>query len=431
MDGMAWAQAVELLDSLSQGRGWGPLAWQARGAGRIGEGFYPVVLAAAPSVTEISRAAFFAGKLLPPGREEATTKDPERFRDHAVIRRFFSGTEVPTLLLRSESHTRGGAASEAALRLVADPAPRVVAIVVNAIDDALKGNPATRHPWDVDSIASLGDLLEKARECGRAVLLASDHGHVPADLLEFKGTPAGGGARWRPLASASEPVQDFEVAVPAAQAWAPRGAWGVALMADDGGRWGSSTHAGEHGGATLAEIIAPCVLVGAEDLQGPVPDPGLALRAPYVPTWWHLAVARAVPLIEQAAPATRPAKPQQLALPTIAQAALPPPPVKRPATAPPPASAFSRSRVLEARAADVAVRAKVAQAVELLMLRNGVVTAAAFASEMGLLQRRVGGLVAQLQEVLNVDGYEVLLFDGVAQQVRLDVGKLRMLFEVP
>jgi len=43
----------------------------------------------------------------------------------------------------------------------------------------------------------------------------------------------------------------------------------------------------------------------------------------------------------------------------------------------------------------------------------------------------VGGLVAKMQETLNVDGYEVLRFDAVAQHVALDVGKLRLLFEVP
>ena len=72
-----------------------------------------------------------------------------------------------------------------------------------------------------------------------------------------------------------------------------------------------------------------------------------------------------------------------------------------------------------------------ARAVDFLLVRNGVATAAAFAAEMGVLQRRVGGLVAKFQEILNVDGYEVLRFDVVAQHVTLDVGKLRLLFEVP
>jgi PglZ domain len=432
LDGMAWAQAVELLDSLSQ-QAWGPLAWHTTKKGPIGGGMYPVVLAAVPSVTEISRAAFFASKPVPPGRAEDTQKDRERFRENKIMGKFFTGTDEPTLLLRAEGHTKSGAASEEALRLVADPDRRVVALVLNAIDDALKGNPATRHPWGVKNIASLADLLEKARDCGRAVLLASDHGHVPSDLLEFKGTPAGGGARWRPLASSTDPVGDYEVAFPAGRAWAPRGAWGVALMADDTGRWGSSTHAGDHGGATLAEVIAPCVLVGAEDLQGPLTDEALGVRAPYVPGWWHLAVQTPVPIPPDVVP-TSPepvlVRPGQLALPVVGVSAAPAtPPPPRPST--PPASLFARSKVLEARAPDAIFRKDVARAVEFLLVRNGVAKAAAFAAEMSVLQRRVGGLVAKLQEILNVDGYEVLRFDAVAQDVSLDVGKLRLLFEVP
>lgn len=437
LDGMAWAQAVELLDSLSQ-RAWGPLVWHSTKKGRVGPGVYPVILAAVPSVTEISRSAFFASKPVPPGREENTQKDRERFRENKVMGKFFAGTDVPTLLLRSESQTKSGAASEEALRLVADPDRRVVGIVVNAIDDALKGNPATRHPWGVDNIASLADLLEKARECGRAVLLAADHGHVPADLLEFKGTPTSGGARWRPLASATDPLQDFEVAFPAGRAWAPKGAWGVALMADDTGRWGGSTHAGEHGGATLAEIVAPCVLVGAEDLQGPIPDESLAIRAPYVPSWWHLAVQDRIPIPADSVPTVvHPAKgpkapnPNQLAFPGVEAPAPPAAATPKRASTPPAASAFSKSPVLEVRAPDAATRRDVARAVDFLLTRNGVVTATAFAAELGVVQRRVGGLVAKFQEILNVDGYEVMRFDPVAQHVTLDIGKLRLLFEVP
>ncbi len=433
LDGMAWAQAVEILDSLSQ-RAWGPLAWHTTKKGRIGGGMYPVVLAAVPSMTEISRSAFFGSKPIPPGRAEDTQKDRDRFRENKVMAPFFTGTEVPTLLLRAESQMKSGAASEEALRLVADPDRRVVAIVVNAIDDALKGNPATRHPWGVDNIASLADLLEKARESGRAVLLASDHGHVPADLLDFKGSPGAGGGRWRPLMSADDPIHDFEVRFPAGRAWAPKGAWGVALMADDTGRWGGSTHAGEHGGASLAEIVAPCVIVGAEDLQEPLTDEALGIRAPFVPSWWHLALqgsapAASVKLSGPVAPTPTPS--QQLELPTLP---VPPPPAPRPSkrpSTPPAVSPFAKSKILEARATDAAFRKDVTRAVDFLLARNGVATAAAFAAEIGILQRRVGGLVAKMQETLNVDGYEVLRFDAVAQHVALDVGKLRLLFEVP
>jgi hypothetical protein len=431
LDGMAWAQAVELLDSLSR-RSWGPLNWRARNASSD-EGNYPVVLAALPSVTEISRSAFFASKPVAAGRSEDTQKDRERFRENKIMGKFFSGTEVPTLLLRAESHTKGGSASEEALRLVADTERRVVAIVVNAIDDSLKANPAMRHPWGVDEIASLGDLLDKARESGRAVLLASDHGHVPADLLEAKGTVSTGGARWRPLASETDPVHDFEVRFEGAKAWAPKGSWGVALMADETSRWGGSGHAGEHGGATLAEVVAPCVLVGAEDLRGVSRDEGLTVRSPYVPAWWHLGLETSAVEVPDVRPPVRTKQKVPAAqLPLLHESK----PIRTPTPLPSrllpgSTSAFSRSKVLDAVATDPMLRKQVVQAVDYLMPRKGTATSAAFAAEMGVLQRRVGGLVSTLQEALNVDGYEVLRFDTVAGHVILDTFKLQQLFEVP
>jgi hypothetical protein len=42
----------------------------------------------------------------------------------------------------------------------------------------------------------------------------------------------------------------------------------------------------------------------------------------------------------------------------------------------------------------------------------------------------VAGFVATLSEVLNVDGYLVLAYDGAGKQVRLDREKLAQLFEV-
>ncbi len=429
LDGMAWAQSVEILQSLSQRAvPWGPLKWHATKKGRIGDGAYPVVLASLPSITEVSRAAFFGGKAIAPGKSEDPQKDRERWRDNRHALKFSSANDAPVLLLRSESHTRAGAASQEALSLVGDTTRRLVAIVVNAIDDALKGNPATRHEWEVDTIASLPDLLEKARLSGRAVLLASDHGHVPADRLEPRGPAGDGGARWRVLRTASDPVGEFEVALPAGRAWAPRGAHGIAAMADDGGRWGNSTHAGEHGGATLAEVVAPCVLVASEDLLRASDDVASEIRAPHVPMWWHLDVQ---PRVEAARePVAKPKKvvdERQLGLPIAAPRE--PKPVA--AAAPRTPSAFAQSKVLNDIVTDASFRKELVRAVEFLLAHNGVVTDAAFAAEMNVVARRVGGLVAKLQEALNLDGYEVLRYDADARQVHLDAGKLRLLFEVP
>ena len=93
-------------------------------------------------------------------------------------------------------------------------------------------------------------------------------------------------------------------------------------------------------------------------------------------------------------------------------------------------SAFSSSDVLAARVPAAAARAEVVVAVETLLARQGVMSASAFAAEMKVLPFRVGGFISKLQEVLNLDGYEVVRYDPAARQVHLDREKLAQLFEV-
>jgi hypothetical protein len=68
--------------------------------------------------------------------------------------------------------------------------------------------------------------------------------------------------------------------------------------------------------------------------------------------------------------------------------------------------------------------------VEFLLERRGVASGEAFAAGMNEHAWRVGGLVSKLQEVLNVEGYQVLRYDAAARQVYLDREKLAQQFEV-
>jgi len=438
IDGMAWAQAVELLQSMAhRASPWMPLAWHASAKGRVGDGVYPTVLANLPTMTEVSRAAFFSGKPLANGTAGDTSKDVDRFRDHADLGKLLPSSEVPRLLLRGEGHTRDGSASAEALALVGDPDKRIVGIVINAIDASLKGDSQQLHPWTIDHVRSLPDLLNKAREAGRSVLLASDHGHVPADnLAPLPGASGqGGGARWRPWWSEKDPIREGEQAFaarPGNGVWAPRGAAGVVLLGDDTTRYGAAAHAGEHGGASLAEVVTPCLLIGCEDvaMKEASTDRGLAVRPAYVPAWWYFDV-RDTPLAAPVVEMVRPKKidDRQLALLPVEEAAPEPiKPAKQRAVAE--ESPFAKSEMLEIRARSAQIRKQVLQAVDFLLARNGAASDEAFAAGMGVTPYRVGGLVSRLQEVLNVDGYQVLRFDTTARQVYLDREKLCQQFEV-
>jgi hypothetical protein len=463
MDGMAWSQAVQLLEGLAPS-GWGPLRWKpgANGGNRrgaLGSGAYPglfaPVMAALPTMTNVSRAAFFAGACVPSGKAAPPTDvDTDRWAAHESARRF---DRTPCLLLRGTGHNADGSASTLALSRVADRAQRVVAIVINAIDASLKGDAQVSDTWRPEDIRSLRDLLEAAREAGRSVLLASDHGHVPGDCLtEYVTSPQPGGARWRPLDAANPAVNsEFEVRVPASQVWAPPGATAIALLADDQHRYTPQCHAGEHGGATLAEVMAPCVLIGVDVAPESLldDDPSLQVRGPHVPEWWLYNLPKA--------PARRPSKkPSRPKLPAVSpqlqlsDAKQMPPARPEPVAAPEvvavPIAAAGASTVSEAalriseRLLDndafklnlppAPHRERILRALQYLWDSGGEVGPQGLASAVDLPVRRVAGLVALLGKVVNLDGFVVVRVEPssnvTATTIRFNRELLCELFEV-
>lgn len=431
-DGMAWAQAVELLQSMgSAGVPWGPLAWHREKIAQVGSGLYPPTLAGLPTITEVSRAAFFAGHPMPPGPRGDTSKDPERWAKHKTARALIDKANVPKLFLRAESHTLDGAASKEALSLVRDPEARIVALVINAIDSSLKSDSQQHHEWTVDSIKSLRDLLDAAQEAGRSILMTSDHGHVPADrLVSAGGANTDGGARWRPWKNAADPIADYEVGFEATKegsVWAPAGAHGTVLLADDAHRYGGAAHAGEHGGATLAEVMAPTLLIGPDSALLSEDDPALAMQAAYVPAWWYFDVAevRAVPSGPPPAPPKKKKNDSQLELLAVSAAS-----AAAGANAPATAGSLAKSAVFAARATDPKLRALALQVVDYLLSHDGVGSIAALAAMLGVPGWRMKSLATPLTEILNADSYQVLRIDFVANEVKLDVATLEQLFEV-
>lgn len=443
LDGMAWAQAITILGSLGEWAvPWGPIAWHATAQGCIGPSLRPVVFAQLPTVTEVSRAAFFAGKVTPAGVAQSTADDPKRWLANKAVGKIEAEGVAPRLLLRGEGHTSAGVASPEALTLVRDPSRRLVAIVINAIDASLKGDTQQRHDWTADSIGSLVALLDAARESKRTMLLAADHGHVPSDLLVSKGTYAGASARFRPWTDPSDPIGEDEVGFHGNGVWAPKGAHGVILLADDRTRYGGGAHAGEHGGASLAEVVAPCVLIAPDDGRE-VHDAAQRVTSLVEPAWWHLDVepeaddaATPDPLLPRKPKKGRAPPKEQLALAPIAPppVAPEPPPRRISSTAlravVPPTSPLEKNELFVSRCANAEERRRVMSAVHYLAERSDSANVDAFCAALGEPAWRATGLVRKLQEVLNVDGYEAITHDAKGKQVRLERAVLEAQFGV-
>jgi hypothetical protein len=437
LDGMAWANAVELLMDL-EGARVAPVRWRPRGASP--RALLPPMLAALPTVTEVSRSAFFAGRLPAPGESTDTSKDPDRFAEHRGLSRL-DGV-LPRLLLRNEVQTADGEASEQARGLVSSE-ERVVGLVVNAIDEQLKGGRQVRVEYRLRTIKPLRDVLEAAARAGRAVLMVADHGHVPGGRMSRLQVPVErGGARWRVLKEGEEPHPN-EVVFSEEVVWRPRGFKRVALLFGEGDSYGSASHEGEHGGASLAETVAPALLLASESLARQYEAEGHEDREVELvsfprPLWWDHEVRPVRSPAEVPAPSPAPAPvatSQETFAFEVPPAPVPPKPTprapaKQRASSSPVGLLLRKSPLFKEVAGKKReeLEEKIIPWVEVLVEHEGRMPPDVFAQRTGELPFRVRGAVTKLAEWLNLDGQPVAFFDEAEKQVRLDVEALKQMF---
>lgn len=316
----------------------------------------------------------------------------------------------------------------------------MVGLVVNAVDDSLGGAAGLDVAFTQRAIKALPDVLAAASTARRAVLLLADHGHV---LAERFGPPLPGenrlSGRCREL-EADEPPGPGEVVLEGDAAWRKSPRRRLAALFRETDTYSGGSARGAHGGASLAEVVAPALLIASESLVHDVGvhDAELDLRQFPRPRWWDMDVAAPVAEIaaEPAVVARRVRPSPQLALPVVVPAApaTPASGVREEAAAP---RMESRWAVLlraseEYREAGKREREywdeKLVPAVDLLAEHGGMLAAGQFASRLGELPFRVGGLVAALAEHLNLEQHPVLVHDARAGQVRLDLELLKQLF---
>jgi len=419
LDGMSVSVATRLLEGQD---GWAPVMWNPGKHRKM-----PPAIASLPSVTATSRAAFFAGKHEPRFGGESESKDPSRFADNVFLRDFAGTPAGPRLFLKPDL----GSSNELAkplLDALRDEGERVVAVVVNAIDDQLKGSDQITIPYEQPhSIPVLERLLQVARETERAVLLVSDHGHIPAHVMKGNKPPEGtkaNGHRWRSLGPGQAP-QEGEVELPDG-CWKPHGVKSSALFWDERRAWGNAVF-GAHGGLTLAEVVIPVRLIAPDWLFTVMqpPDDNLRTQEQRPPRWWRLEAPPPTSKRKVAAPPPLPT-PQPTLFPTA-------PPPRKPAETPevtfelhPLASALAKSELYKAKTLGQQEdrREMAIMFVDALLRAPGyAMPRAAFARAVGIKARRVTGRIADLG-FLNADGFTVLEDDAVAKQVRLHFDRL-------
>ncbi|HET6300224.1 BREX-2 system phosphatase PglZ [Microbacterium sp.] len=406
LDGMSIPTAVELASELAA-TGWTELVPENSSRRRF-------AIAALPTITQYSRTSLFAGELL------AGSQQVEKSRFATVA----NGLVFHKDDLRSEA---GHALPPAVTEAIADPTRKIVGAVLNTIDDALASADVDALHWSLRSVAHLEALLAAAEAAGRIVILTSDHGHVVERGGELRSV-ANASARWRPVGSG--PVQADEVIVSGPRVLAPGGE--AVLAVSDGIRY-TSKKAGYHGGASLAELAIPVLVLkppGADDPRGWIEAP------PQEPSWWNEPRRAAAFEEPQEKPKTKPARAKTANTPDPGIPTLfdPEPLADSEGPSGPRALAelLTASPTYRARRT-IAGRHPIDDRLTTTIIAsldagNGRAHRDTLAAAVGVAVGTFAGLLASLRRVLNVDGYPVIEFDADGVTVVLDRELLREQF---
>lgn len=267
MDGMNFPAFHQLSRSLESS------GWVAQR--RVGDEFPTRVMSILPSMTLHSRWSLFSGKIQAgPRNSEAVA-----FRDHSALADVRSKGK-PILFTKSDLGSENSSALSVKVRdALAGSEHRVVAVVINAIDDQLKTGGQLSLDWKVQDIGILPAILEAADQGKRTIVITSDHGHIP----EMENTRAierqsQGEARFR-LGEVSE---EGERKFSGKRIEAALGSPSVIMPITEALRYGQKA-AGYHGGACDLEVLIPLAVFGVPEDEI---DGYEAVDTPQ-PEWWN------------------------------------------------------------------------------------------------------------------------------------------------
>lgn len=393
IDALSMAAANDLVGAMQQD-GWTEIAAGTE-ARRVG------ALAVLPTLTQRSRCSLLCGEL----REGPDTVERSGFL--ALLKesglRAGGDTSEPIFHKKAlDAIISGASLATDVNNAIADTEnQRLVATVLNYVDDTLHHTDPGGTDWTVSTITHLRALLAAAKSAGRAVVITSDHGHI----IEY-----GGSAKVNRANTYGQRAHGDFSAVDAARevvVEGPRVLTGdhrVVLAVDETVRYGAR-NAGYHGGATPAEAIVPVLAF----VPGVLPQWASAVVGAE-PPWWHAGVAVAPVMHKQSA------TPSLFDTDTVDN----PLPDK-----------VIRSKVFEAQvklAGRVVVTPAQIRGLLTVLLGAHEITSAQAAAALGVATASVNGALMQTKRILDVEGYEVLRVSrGV---VSLDVAALTEQFGV-
>lgn len=412
MDGMSVPVFRELLDDLiNRGR------WLEASPNKPSPP--AALLATIPSITEVSRRALFRGDL----SHGTTPTEQSAFRTNDFFHSQSAGQARPELFLKGDLQATGEFGISAAVqKAIENPRCRVVGVVLNVIDDHLKGSDQFAYEWNLDSIQPLREVLQLAASAGRVVVMTSDHGHILERETKLGTEVVDGGDRYR---FGGGPVRDGELKIAGSRVQQALGRDSVIVPWSRNLRYGPKRQ-GYHGGVNPQEMVVPFAIL--HHTSTPLPTGWKdVVPSPSQPFWWRL---QASDIVGVDATPTTPADltPETRGLDLFVHAA---------------SSTRSDGRwIAELLSSDVyreqcvrGVRGapkveEMSLFIESLNARGGRMPSEALALRLGLPASRLNGHVQNLARILNVDGYEVVNVDFATGTVILNIALLKQQFQL-
>lgn len=412
LDGMSQAVFAELVEDLVL-HNWVELRPESIPQSRC-------LVSALPSITKVSRCSLLSGAL----REGLAPEEKSAFSSHPLLKRIAS-TKTPPVLFHKQDlpQQASGALSSSVRAVVAAKETKIVAAVINAIDDQLSGSSQMTTNWKLKSIDILSQLLEAAREAGRVVVMTSDHGHV-LDHDSFYLDAQSSGERYH---TTLNNVRDQEALVKGARVVTEQRA--AVLPWSEKVRYSKTRSMGYHGGASLQELVIPFgvfVSAGEENVL-----PGWREVPVYKPQWWMLdeAVVALAPPKEVVVQ-----KPPKVKQQTVAR--------MDDLFAETPETAEKKDWIEKlfnsAVYKDMRVRVgrlpiteeELATLLKLLDRSSGQVMHTVVVRELNKPELRMRGFLSAAQRLLNVDGYPILQLNRESQTITLDIRALKIQFDL-
>lgn len=402
---------------------------------RDGDSSPSCLVAALPTITEVSRCSLLSGEL----REGRAADEKTAFAAHPALKRLASTRHPPVLFHKQDlSQAGSGSLNGDVRRVLAGREHRFVGVVINAIDDQLSSSAQVSVDWSFDSITLLRQVMDAARESGRTIIITSDHGHVLEHDSFFQQTETKNGERYW-LAESGQNISATETLVTGDRVVVDGKS--VVLPWSEQMRYVRGKNLGYHGGGSLQEVVIPLgVYVCASTEAKSLPE-GWKAISQTLPEWWAASLGDHSLKAQESTAAYVSGEPKKKSVKT-----------KREAVAELVDDMFSSElesasegqgvQWIEHLSASPVYRQNrertrvpvkdedVLQFLNLLSRYQWQVMENQVVRDLNIPKIRLRGFLANIQRLLNVDGYPIVSVEREAQTVRLNVSDLRKQFEL-